>query len=254
MKNFDYKKYLSEGKLLKEEENRITRKEVMANIFKMVGDLEKKLGVKIFKSNLGNLVGIDVNIHRGHLWRGSKQIWIGQKYPTSKEIEKAYSSAKEWVDNFPEHYADYLSWKEKGKEDFNQEAERRKADQEKNSFGDKIYENKMDNFNYKKYLAKGKLLKEGNTKDDFLKLKDAFNSENIPSKIHFDKYGSIDVLLGFDYPDSLAKKVSTIADGLGITIDMMADMSAPSGDSISTTTNGGPQEWEREYGSDDDDY
>ena len=56
-----------------------------------------------------------------------------------------------------------------------------------------------------------KYLNEGYDQNDFNKLKDALYHGDIPGQLILQKSGEIDILLGFDYPDSLANKVDDIA-------------------------------------------
>jgi hypothetical protein len=97
-----------------------------------------------------------------------------------------------------------------------------------------------------------KFLKEGYTQSDFEKLKDALYHGDIPGQLILQKDGNIDILLGRDYPDSLADKAYDFAKDLGIELGIMADGSFRDDPIESAMVNGGPQEWDRDYGDGDD--
>ena len=100
-----------------------------------------------------------------------------------------------------------------------------------------------------------KYLNEGYDQNDFNKLKDALYHGDIPGQLILQKSGEIDILLGFDYPDSLANKVDDIAGVLGIRIGVMADGSFREGPTDSAMINGGPQEWDGDEDGDvEDEY
>lgn len=94
---------------------------------------------------------------------------------------------------------------------------------------------------------------EPSSEEEFDKLHAVLGANDIPSKILLQDNGQIHVLLGFDYPDDLAFAVYQIADKLGINVEMMADYSGPPPLKFART-NGGPQEYERQYEDEDDDY
>jgi hypothetical protein len=97
-----------------------------------------------------------------------------------------------------------------------------------------------------------KFLKEGYTLSDFEKLEDVLYQGDIPGQLLLQKDGSMDILLGRDYPDSLADKASDLARDLGISLGVMADGSFRDDPIKSAMVNGGPQEWDRDYGDEDD--
>ena len=106
----------------------------------------------------------------------------------------------------------------------------------------------MKEFDLKKYLAENKLLKEETNISDYEKVVNGLESLNIPSRIKLDEDGTINIELGFDYPDSLAGKVFDLLDELNVDAQIMASTSIRG--IKRTTTNGGPQEYEREYRND----
>jgi hypothetical protein len=98
-----------------------------------------------------------------------------------------------------------------------------------------------------------KFLKEGYTLSDFEKLEDVLYQEDIPGQLLLQKDGSMDMLLGRDYPDSLADKASHLAKNLGISLGVMADGSFRDDPIKSAMVNGGPQEWDGDWYDEDDD-
>ena len=98
-----------------------------------------------------------------------------------------------------------------------------------------------------------KYLKEGYDQSDFDKLQDKFYHGDIPCQLILQKNGEMDVLLGHDYPDSLANKVDDMAAELGIRVGVMANGSFREGPADSAMINGGPQEWDGDEDGGDDD-
>ena len=145
---------LSETKTLNEEDLP-TREEMFDDFRQMAKDLEDKTGAEIDIVDFGNQFRFHVGGDMIGWWDGQHDIVVGRKIPSPQKIEAAYASANEWVSSFPEKYKDYLSWINKGEEEFKQEVDRRR----KEFFG----ENKtlkMDKFNLKEYLKNNPLLKE----------------------------------------------------------------------------------------------
>ena len=87
---------------------------------------------------------------------------------------------------------------------------------------------------------------------EYKKVVDGLKSRKIPSKVKLEEDGTINIELGFDYPDLLSEKVFDMLDELDIKADIMAETSARGVESESIY--GGPQEYEREYDDDDDYY
>ena len=75
-----------------------------------------------------------------------------------------------------------------------------------------------------------------------------------PSRVKLEEDGTINIELGFDYPDSLARKVFDLIDELGVKAHVSAETSVRGIES--TTTNGGPQQYEREnrYDGEDEEW
>jgi len=83
--------------------------------------------------------------------------------------------------------------------------------------------------------------------DDFQKLAAELEKRRIPCKIQLSEFGGtteIDVICGWDYPDSLFDKISDIMDYIGIQASVSADASG--GKIIaSKRIAGGPKEYKR---------
>jgi hypothetical protein len=123
--NFDLKKYLTEGRLF-EDENLPSREEMFNDFEKMAKDIEAKIGAKIQVIKSPNRLRFHVDGDMIKWWGGQLDLFVDRKNPSPQMIKRAYDLVNEWADWFPEQYADYLSWKEKGEEAFSQEAERKR--------------------------------------------------------------------------------------------------------------------------------
>jgi ABC-type glycerol-3-phosphate transport system substrate-binding protein len=131
MDNFNLKKYLAEGRLF-EDETTPSRDEMFDDFEKMAKDLKAKTGADIIVVKFPNQFRFHVNDYMMGWWGGQKDIFVARNYPSPEKVKQAYDAANEWVSTFPERYADYLSWKEKGEEAFEQEVNRRR----KKTFGE----------------------------------------------------------------------------------------------------------------------
>jgi len=84
-------------------------------------------------------------------------------------------------------------------------------------------------------------------KMDFRKVVAELEKRRIPCKVQLMQFGgrlNIDVLCGFDYPDSLFDKVSDASDAVGVDVDVSADQSG--GTTLdSERIAGGPKRYER---------
>jgi hypothetical protein len=61
---------------------------------------------------------------------------------------------------------------------------------------------------------------------DYEKVVDGLRSRKIPSRVKLEEDGTINIELGFDFPDSLAGKVFDMLDELGVKADIMAETTA----------------------------
>ena len=61
---------------------------------------------------------------------------------------------------------------------------------------------------------------------DYDRVVDGLRSRKIPSRVKLEDSGKINIELGFDFPDSLAGKVFDMLDELGVEADIMAETSA----------------------------
>ncbi len=61
---------------------------------------------------------------------------------------------------------------------------------------------------------------------DYEKVVDGLRSRKIPSRVKLEDSGRINIELGFDFPDSLAGKVFDMLDELGVEADIMAETTA----------------------------
>ena len=68
---------------------------------------------------------------------------------------------------------------------------------------------------------------KGNSPEVFKQFGDELEKRRIPCRILLSETGAIDVLCGFDYPDSLFDKIYDVAESLGIEVNIQADMSGP---------------------------
>jgi len=98
-----------------------------------------------------------------------------------------------------------------------------------------------------------KYLKEGYSQSDFDKLEDALYHGDIPGQLILQGDGALDLLLGRDYPDSLADKADGFARKLGINMGIMAQGSFRVPNLDSSMINGGPEEWDGDEDDDEDD-
>jgi len=137
--NFDAKQWLVENKItfqsrLNEDENLPTRAEIFDDFKKMAQDLEAKTGAKITTIRFPNTFRFHVEGDMMGWWDGQFDVSIARLNPSPLAIKRAYEDVNKWVANFPAQYKDYLSWKAKGEEAFNQEVNRRR----KEYFGDDL--------------------------------------------------------------------------------------------------------------------
>ena len=96
-------------------------------------------------------------------------------------------------------------------------------------------------------------LKEGYSQSDFDKLEDALYHGDIPGQLILQGDGALDLLLGRDYPDSLADKADAFARKLGIDMGIMAQGAFRVPNLDSSMINGGPEEWDGDEDDDEDD-
>jgi len=129
MNNFDLRKYLAEGRLF-EQETTPSRKEMFNDFEQMAKDLEIKTGAKLRTMRFPDVFRIDWNDDMTGWWDGQFDVSVPRINPSPESVKKAYDAINKWIVSFPEKYADYLSWKEKGEEAFYQEVDRRKKDWE----------------------------------------------------------------------------------------------------------------------------
>jgi hypothetical protein len=89
---------------------------------------------------------------------------------------------------------------------------------------------------------------------EYEKVVSGLESLGVPSRVKLEEDGTINIELGFDYPDSLAGKVFDLIDELGVKAHVSAETSVRGIES--TTTNGGPQQYEREnrYDGEDEEW
>ena len=87
---------------------------------------------------------------------------------------------------------------------------------------------------------------------DYEKVVDGLRSRKIPSRVKLEDSGKINIELGFDFPDSLAGKVFDMLDELGVEADIMAETTG--GVNVeSERINGGPRRDYRREDRDDGD-
>ena len=86
---------------------------------------------------------------------------------------------------------------------------------------------------------------------DYEKVVDGLRARKIPSRVKLEEDGTINIELGFDFPDSLANKVFNMLDELGVEADIMAETSAKG--IKSERINGGPRRDYRREDRDDGD-
>jgi hypothetical protein len=129
MDNFNYKKYLAEGKLLKEE---ITpsRDEIFDDFEEMAKDLSYKIGAEVDTITFGDQLRFVTRDLPYFGWWGEAMhdISIKNINPSEEKAKQAYNSAKEFIDTFTEKYLDYKSFIDKGEKSFKQEVERRRKE------------------------------------------------------------------------------------------------------------------------------
>ena len=127
MDNFDLKKYLAEGRLLKENTTP-SREEIFNDFEQMANNLSDKIGVKVDTIIFGDqfrFVARDLPYFG--LWGGAmRDIVIKNINPSNEKAKQAYDSAKKFVDEFTGKYLDYKSFVDKGKQAFKDEVERRR--------------------------------------------------------------------------------------------------------------------------------
>ena len=128
MDNFDLRKYLAEGRLF-EQETTPSRKEMFNDFEQMAKDLEIKTGAKLRTVQFPDVFRIDWDDDMTGWWDGQFDVFVPRINPSPESVKKAYDAINKWIVSFPEKYADYLSWKEKGEEAFYQEVERRRKKQ-----------------------------------------------------------------------------------------------------------------------------
>jgi hypothetical protein len=83
---------------------------------------------------------------------------------------------------------------------------------------------------------------------DYEKVVDGLRARKIPSRVKLEEDGTINIELGFDYPDSLSEKVFNMLDELGVDAQIMAETSIKG--IKSERINGGPR---RDYRREDRD-
>ncbi len=129
MKDFDLKKYLKEGKLLREE---ITpsREEIFKDFKKMAQNLKAKTGANIDTTEGEKQFRFITRDLPYFVWWGGEMIDIEIKTPnpSEEEAKQAYDSAKEFIDSFTDLYLNYKSFVDKGKQAFKDEVERRRKE------------------------------------------------------------------------------------------------------------------------------
>ena len=153
MDNFDLKKYLAEGRLLKENTNPIWTIEASeddADISDAGLEYIRAVGTIIDKA-LPDMSIEDMIASMDVI----NNFWYDEARKNAKgsEPEEIKVSAIDFADSVIEHYEDVLMDK-----DINESQNR--IMEENKITENKIKENKMDNFDLKKYLAEGKLLKD----------------------------------------------------------------------------------------------
>ena len=112
--------------VLNKEETLPTRQEIFDDFESMAKDLEAKTGATIRTVKFPDQFRFDVEGDKIGWWDGQFDIVIRRRNPPSEVVKQAYDEANEWVSSFPKKYKDYMSWKAKGEEAFNQEVARRK--------------------------------------------------------------------------------------------------------------------------------
>ena len=120
--------FLKKNESLNEVENLPTRAEMFDDFEKMAQDLEAKTGAKIRTVHFPNQFRFDVKGDMMGWWDGQFDVPIARRNLSAHIIKQAYDAVNKWVANFPAQYKDYLSWKAKGEEAFDQEVNRRRKE------------------------------------------------------------------------------------------------------------------------------
>jgi hypothetical protein len=120
--------FLKKNESLNEDENLPTREEMFNDFEKMAKDLEAKTGAKIYTISFPNQFRFHVDGDMMGWWDGQFDVPIARRNPSAHIIKQAYDAVNKWVANFPAQYKDYLSWKAKGEEAFDQEVNRRRKE------------------------------------------------------------------------------------------------------------------------------
>jgi len=103
------------------------RNKMFEDFEKIAKDLETKTGAKISTVEWSNQFRFYIEGDMVGWWGiGGLDIFIARKNPSPHKIEQAYESVNKWISNFPEKYKDYMKWKSKDENEFNQEVERRR--------------------------------------------------------------------------------------------------------------------------------
>jgi hypothetical protein len=120
--------FLKKNESLNEVENLPTRAEMFDDFEKMAQDLKAKTGAKIRTVHFPNQFRFDVEGDMMGWWDGQFDVPIARRNPSTSTVKRAYDAVNKWVANFPAQYKDYLSWKAKGEEAFDQEVNRRRKE------------------------------------------------------------------------------------------------------------------------------
>jgi hypothetical protein len=174
MDNFDLKKYLAEGRLLKENTNPIWTIEASeddADISDAGLEYIRAVGTIIDKAlpdmSIEDMIASMEVIN--NFWYDE-----ARKNAKGSEPEEIKVSAIDFADSVIEHYKDVLM--------------------DKDIKENKITNNKMDNFDLRKYLAEGKLFEEN---DEPFKSKKYIKIDN--SEYYVDENGNVKLSLNFPY-------------------------------------------------------
>ena len=155
MDNFDLKKYLAEGRLLKENTTP-SREEIFNDFEQMANNLSDKIGVEVDTMIFGDQFRfVTRDLPYFGWWGGAMHdITIKNINPSNEKVKQAYDSAKKFLGEFTEKYLDYKSFVDKGKQAFKDEVERRRKKRLGNAFNPILDWNFDDNPYYSNFFSK----------------------------------------------------------------------------------------------------
>ena len=216
MDKFDYKKYLAEGKLLKEEDDGYDK--ASQELFGMTWDEVRKRDDPRMRQDVHDEVQKDDEKD----WEDEVDESVNENITITGEYEG------EPVINSGDEFEEYLiniMPQAIGAKDFARKVAFGLTDETSSlSLEDqrKLIQFYLDNKQHFGSQGKSSPLPSS----DYDKVVDGLRSRKIPSRVKLEDSGRINIELGFDFPDSLAGKVFDMLDELGVEADIMAETSA----------------------------